>query len=162
MVSSRIEEFSYNRESFGYVRRSVSSPYQLAYHSFAYSTSFDCRRAHPSSTSSAKAPYVVKAGKFIFYVSLDSQIISFSYLLPTCTTIVPLFQILPLPNDTAHFDVFNDLALEWIPEEKLLALNEDFWNFVPLDPGVRAEERRKNSVSKKEDKQALKEQEKTL
>lgn len=94
----------------------------------------------------------------LFFVSHYSQTVSSSYLKFTFTTIVSMFEILPLPNDTAHFDVFNDLALEWIPEEKLLALDENFWSFVPLDPGARAEERRRNSISKKESKKSLKEQ----
>lgn len=59
---------------------------------------------------------------------------------------VSLFEILPLPTDTAHFDVFNDLALEWIPEEKLLARDSSFWDFKPLDEEARAELRRKDSL----------------
>lgn len=61
------------------------------------------RRAHPSATLSAKAPFVAK--------------------------IVPLFKIVPLPPDNQHFDVFNDLALQWIPEERLLDQPEEFWQY---------------------------------
>lgn len=36
-----------------------------------------------------------------------------------------------LPPDKTNFDVFNDLSLQWIPSEKLLGLDEEFWNFDP-------------------------------
>ncbi|SCV69155.1 BQ2448_2175 [Microbotryum intermedium] len=57
---------------------------------------------HASATSSAKSPFIARAA--------------------------PLFTIIALPPTKDHFQAFNDLALQWIPVEKLDQLPDDFFN----------------------------------
>lgn len=51
-----------------------------------------------------------------------------------------LFEIRPLPLKSSDpKDVFNDTALQWIPEAVLQRQTADFWNFraeVAIDPTI--------------------------
>ncbi|SCZ97623.1 BZ3500_MvSof-1268-A1-R1_Chr4-3g07308 [Microbotryum saponariae] len=59
-------------------------------------------RRHASATSSAKSPFIARAA--------------------------PLFTAIPLPPTRDHFQAFNDLALQWIPLERLDQIPDNFFD----------------------------------
>ncbi|KDE07984.1 hypothetical protein MVLG_01689 [Microbotryum lychnidis-dioicae p1A1 Lamole] len=64
---------------------------------------------HASATSSAKSPFIARAA--------------------------PLFTAIPLPPTKDHFQAFNDLALQWIPLERLDQIPDNFFDKA-LPPSI--------------------------
>ncbi|SGY73364.1 BQ5605_C005g03286 [Microbotryum silenes-dioicae] len=92
-------------------------------------------RRHASATSSAKSPFIARAGQPFFGVSLIPACLGNDLIrcLPLHTA--PLFTAIPLPPTKDHFQAFNDLALQWIPLERLDQIPDNFFDKA-LPPSI--------------------------